>query len=116
MPKLVTENDRVFVEVPEEALVIEATSDALFFMLAGRCRHIDLLPCQWRIELDTANMTEQDCRKVVENISLGGFGRTGEEWKNYTGKALFRTARESLRSKLTSLGMTGRVIILRKNG
>jgi hypothetical protein len=46
------------------------------------------------------DISEDDAKKEgVENISMGGFGRSGEEWKDYTGGlSLVRTARTSFKT------------------
>lgn len=73
-----------------------------------------LPPGSYEILFTTKNCTEGQAGSVVECISMGGFGRSGEEWKDYNGSNLFRTATEALQSLLRSHNLTANNFLLIK--
>jgi hypothetical protein len=54
----------------------------------------------WIPRTDVIDFEVQD--GWIENISLGGFGRSYEEWKNYTGQAILTSPEQSFLSLLKS--------------
>lgn len=51
------------------------------------------------------DLTSDDWKNIVERFHPGGFGRSGEEWKDYNGSVLWKTALASGLSLLRSQGM-----------
>src|SRR5690242_15747251 len=83
----------------------------------GLIAMIDLPAGTWEIVCTTKECTEDQARRIVERTHPGGFGRSGEEFKNYaqSSPVCFR-ARDSLHTLLTSknLDPNKNYIILKK--
>jgi hypothetical protein len=102
----------IVLDLPEGAKYIGHTATDVFYTRGGLANAFTFAapPGEWEI----FTPTEEDAVGWVENISYGGFGRSGEEWKNYIGKSNLRTALESLASLVESNNIKNPVYLRRK--
>lgn len=87
--------------------------DALVFVHSntGTPDYIDLPEGEWQIHSDTSTITEQQAAEIVTNE-----GKTVASYVDYSDPFKgHETALQSLQSLLTSLGITGRAVILKKS-
>lgn len=103
----------LFVKVPKDKEMLSVIPEGLKYLhedVSGSngdpvFKTIPLPPGQWQVFSLASAVNEELARKIVYNISYGGFGRSAEEWKNYYGKLSIKTALESFATLMTANGM-----------
>jgi len=112
------------VEVPEGANVFDVNqygtlSELNYWTIIGNNKSLivkDLPPGTWEIVCTSKEATKKQAKQIVEMTHPGGFGRSAEEYKNYTSSGICFCPVYSLETLLTSKGcdLKNNYLILKK--